>query len=207
MRETIRFMRRTIATVLVLGCGALPVGCGDDPSPTAVTAGGIRGAPLPTPTATVRATTSKKQERRRFKSINQALAAIARRVDVPVALPTNFPDGTKLAADPSFYGRTAQLTLVVPRKRILTIQYGKAGFDGCGPLHPREVKVADIPAVIESYKHGKRPYTTLVWPATLEELVGRYGLSGEFTASRMLAFAASMHRARAITPAGPKNGC
>jgi hypothetical protein len=144
-----------------------------------------------------------------FESIKAAVDYVSKHVDVTVVAPTNLPNGTTVE---SVHGH-GQLTLLLPDRRGLTIQYGEAGFDGCGPLHPREVRVGDNPAVIEVskvHKSGKRkssPYTTLVWPATLNDLEGRYGLSGEFSEKEMLAFAESMDKARAAKPRGPKTNC
>ena len=145
-------------------------------------------------------------------SIQAGLDFIDARVDVPVVVPRGLPPGTEVENVLAGLDN-AQLTLRLGQRRFLTIQYGRAGFDGCGPLHPREVRVAGQPAVIQVSKtraSGKRKasiYTTLVWPATLKELEGRYGLSGPFSAEEMLAFAESMERARAAKPRGPKTNC
>jgi hypothetical protein len=184
-------MRRPAFSVvlLVLGCfAALSTGCGQSEP------------------ATVASRTTTPTDHR-ARSIAAAVQFLSDRVDVAVVVPTNLPVGTELAGDPSVNRTGAQLTLALPRHRFLTIQYGKASFDGCGPLHPRRVTVARIPAVIDTSTSHGRPFTTLVWPATLKNLEGRYGLSGQFTAAQILAFANSMQRARSRTPRGPKNGC
>jgi hypothetical protein len=163
-------------------------------------------------TATAVTTTAKpKLKRPRFDTVHAALKYVAERVDVPVVVPSNLPDGTTVR-DVYIYRGSAQLGLRLPGPRGLTIQYGKAGFDGCGPLHPRAVRVGDNPAVIEVQKlrtSDKRfdghTYTTLVWPATLKDLDGRYALSGIFSERQILAFAESMEKARAASPRGPKS--
>jgi hypothetical protein len=120
----------------------------------------------------------------------------------------DLPPGTRLAAAPIIHGGSAQLSLRLPGPRLLTIQYGRAGFDGCGPLHPRAVTVAGAPAVLEVDTAGGRPYTTLVWPARPASPHGRYGLSGHFSAARLLALAASMAPARATAlHAGSPGNC
>jgi hypothetical protein len=184
---------------------AILAGCGDaDDGPAAAST-----ATAPTVKATVVSTTPKPRPKRpHFDTIDSALEYIAKRVDVPVAVPGNLPNGVTVAG--VYTSRhAAQLTLRIPGPRGLTIEYGEAGFDGCGPSKPRVVMVGSNPAVLnEPDPPGKgRIYRTLVWPATLKDLNGRYGLSGYFSAKQMLAFAASMERARAAAPRGPKTNC
>ena len=172
------------ATALVwLGVAACVAGCGGAPARSA-DAG-----------AAARATQPPREHRPRLGSIAAALRYIRGQVGVPVPVPANLPPGTlpfpvrPVAAG----GGVARLTLLVPgsgppRRRALTIEYGDAGFDGCGPLHPRAVRIGRRPGVLE-FEHG---YGTVVWPATLHERRGRYGLSGEFPVRRLLAFARAM---------------
>lgn len=126
--------------------------------------------------------------------IDRAVAEIARRVPVAVTVPADLPTGAKVLGRPSFYKGGAQLSLGWPHKQVLTIQYGHAGFDGCGPLHPREVKVGGAPGVLEIVKRGERPYAAIVWPATVGRPHGRYSLAGTFNAERLLTLARSMPR-------------
>jgi hypothetical protein len=184
-------------------------GCGSD-SDKAVSGAASRPSPTAT-TATVEdagTTTQTRSKRPHFDTVDDAVAYIANRVDVPVAVPANLPTGATVASAAAEDG-SGYLTLRLPGSRGLTIQYGKAGFDGCGPDHPRQVMVGDNPAVIEvtklhtSDKFNGHTYTTLVWPATLKELDGRYALSGIFSEKQILAFAQSMDKARATKPRGP----
>ena len=122
--------------------------------------------------------------------------------------------GTKVHSVYSDVKGSAQLNLRLPWPRALTIQYGKAGFDGCGPLHPRQVSVAGMPAVVNSSKlhtsdkYDGRTYTTLVWPATAER-TSRVATAcpASSAPSGLIAFAESMERARAAKPRGPKTNC
>jgi len=159
------------------------------------------------------APTPSRTKRPHFDTIEEAVAHIGKRVHVAVVLPANLPEGTTVTGAIASRGR-GQLGLRLPGPRYLTIQYGVAGFDGCGPLHPRQVTVRGGPAVINDSKlhmsdkrYDGRTYSTLVWPATLKDLEGRYGLSGIFSDERLLAFAESMERARAASPRGPKTKC
>jgi hypothetical protein len=67
--------------------------------------------------------------------------------------------------------------------------------------------VIEVSKLRPSGKRKRSTHTTLVWPATLKDLEGRYGLSGEFSEKEMIAFAESMERARAARPRGPKTNC
>ena len=130
--------------------------------------------------------------------IPQVMQLVAQNVSVPVRPPSNLPRGTHaLVPEPirGTKGDAAQVTLVVPGRGALTLEYGQATFDGCGPLHPRTVNVSGGSAVIDSNPstHGQA-FSTVVWPATLEDLEGTYAVSGPFSARRMLSFARSMAR-------------
>src|SRR6266511_2424469 len=79
----------------------------------------------------------------------------------------------------------------------------------------RAIRIGDQRALLaSSHLHlspgarldGKQ-FATLLWPATKRTLQGRYGLSGPFSAQRLLSFARSMERARASAPGGRRPGC
>jgi hypothetical protein len=72
----------------------------------------------------------------------------------------------------------------------LVVQYGAAQFDGCGADSARPTEVNGEPALINSLSG----YSEIIWPATKRHPVGRYGLSGPFSASKITALAESMHR-------------
>jgi hypothetical protein len=132
--------------------------------------------------------------------IPQVMQLVAQNVTVPVRPPSNLPPGTHALVQQPIRvtkGDAAQVTLAVPGRGALTLEYGKATFDGCGPLHPRVVEVAGNPGVIDSNRgvHGQT-FSTVVWPASLKDLEGTYAVSGPFSARRILSFARSMARDR-----------
>ena len=90
---------------------------------------------------------------------------------------------------------------------MLRIQYGDAGFDGCGPQNPERAKVGTHPAVLQTSGQGKRVFTTVIWPATLRTLRGRYGLSGRYSAEEMIALATTMTSSRAARLGTKEHGC
>ena len=153
-----------------------------------------------------------------FASLPDALDQVARHVDVPVVLPANLPAAARLTGPPIIAkppDMRAQLDLLLPGKRVLSIQYGVAGFDGCEVPNLRAIRIGDQRALLaSSHLHlspgarldGKQ-FATLLWPATKRTLQGRYGLSGPFSAQRLLSFARSMERARASAPGGRRPGC
>jgi hypothetical protein len=132
----------------------------------------------------------------RAGSVAAAVRDIRERTDVPVEVPRNLPPGTRVRSFAAQPGH-AQLTLRLPaRQGTLTLDYGDAEFDGCGPLHPRVVRIGRSPGILE-YEQG---YGTVVWPATPHRLRGRYGLSGRLPAPRLLSFARAMPPAKTSSP-------
>ncbi len=133
-----------------------------------------------------------------FGSIAGAAAYVHRRVHVPAVVPRGLPDGTRLSTHPVIVSDrkgeapSAQIHLLLPGGRGLTLEYGIGGFDGCGPLHPREVRVRGYPAVLDVERSGGRMSSTVVWPATLHDLSGRYAVAGEIDPARALALADAM---------------
>ncbi len=145
-------------------------------------------------------------------TIGDATRLIAANVDVPVRLPADLPHGTSLNNRPVHVSRktgSAQLDLLLANHKTLTIQYGNAGFDGCGPVHPRAVHVGPYHAVLDDYRlPSGSPYATVVWPATLKSMQGDYAISGSVSAKIALRFARSMAKDR-TTPGRPQQrpGC
>jgi len=142
----------------------------------------------------------------RYRSVTEALDAIAERVRVPAVLPSNLPPGMELAMDPQFPRRGSAQLYLRGDGRNLIVEYGTATFDGCGPTEPQIVAVGDHPAVLQVHRRGKHPAATLIWPATLERLQGHYGLSGDFSGEQLLRFANSMAAAGAAQPK-QRGGC
>lgn len=130
----------------------------------------------------------------RFGSPKGALRFIRRWVGFPVALPPDLPEGTraKLRLGDEVSSRHVQLDLITPSGRVLIAQYGHAGFDGCGPLNPQEVRIGAATGLLETQKQDGPPFAAVIWPATRDHTVGRYGLSGPFPSTQILAFARSM---------------
>jgi hypothetical protein len=164
--------------------------CGEDAAPEAT---------LGPPAAAVDA------PRRAWIPVDDALAAVRVHVDMPVTIPTELPAGVR-ARKPGVSGSSVQLMLGVPDSRFrLMITYGQAGFDGCGPQFPREVTVAGQPAILDP---DPRYRSTLIWPATMDNMEGHYSLYGRFSGKQLMAFAESMEQAQHASPSGgPKTGC
>ena len=143
----------------------------------------------------------------RYGSVPEAVAALERTVDVPVVLPAGLPRGAKLGGA-GVTGRGGYIAIMLRPRRPLHIQYGTAGFDGCGPLNPRATRVGSAPAVI-NVSDGSRPaHVAVVWPATVKRPTGRYGLSGQFSEAKLMAFAESMQQRAQVAGAGRrKAGC
>jgi hypothetical protein len=137
----------------------------------------------------------------------QAAGSIQRRIGAPAVLPAGLPHGTQVSGKPRFHGRSASLTLKLPDERIVSIQYGRARFDGCGPSNPTAIDLAGTPAVMNKLRHRGRPYTEIVWPATLSRREGRYGVAGDLPRRRMVALATSMARKADEAEASVVRGC
>jgi hypothetical protein len=132
----------------------------------------------------------------RFASVAEALAFIAKRVDVRVVLPDGLPPGVALSHHRPIYPlisttpRGWVLHLVYGVKKHVYIQYGLGIFDGCGDESARDVRVGTMPAALtESHSAG---WSELIWPATTAHPEGRYGLAGSLSARRVLRMARSM---------------
>jgi hypothetical protein len=187
------------ASIAVVVAAALG-GCGQD-----ATTDASAGAEEAQATATAKAA-SQSQPARQYETVDEAMQAIRANVDVPVRLPANLPTNLELALDPKFVNGGAQLYLR-GGKRNLIVEYGQAGFDGCGPTHPQRVSIGDHRGVMQVHKRGKHPYTTVVWPATPQHPVGTYGLSGNFSASELLRFARAMNTEPSGEAASERRGC
>jgi hypothetical protein len=187
----------TVAVLPVVAGAAMALGCGERPdSPAAAASDPV--AP--------RADTSVGGGDGDGTSIEEALAFVAGRVSVPVVLPS-VPEASRLVGEPLVSHGQGQIALRLPEGEILVIGYGRVGFDGCGPLHPRPVDVNGHPGVLETHMSRGRPSSAVVWPATIDHLAGAYSVSGQFGARRILAFARAMDRARTRARPGTPRGC
>lgn len=193
-------LRKTIYPALALGIAAAALaGCSSGGTSSPPQAGGVAsqgGGATP-----------------RFRSIADAADYVRSRVDVGVLVPRGLPDGTRLASAPVSTSHrkgepaSGQIRLTLPRGRDLTLEYGGATFDGCGPLHPRAVRIRSSPAVLDVDRSRSHPFSTVVWPATHRDLTGRYAVAGEVDPGRALDLARSMAPAHARKAAGAGNGC
>lgn len=197
--SAVRVQELLAGAMLILVVTALEA-CGQDVAPSRPSDAGAAEA---TPTAQA---ASQSERPRQYTTVKEALRAIRARVDVPVRLPSSLPGNLELALDPKFANGGAQLYLR-GGKRNLIIEYGHAGFDGCGPTDPQRVDVGSHRGVMQVHRRGKRPYTTVVWPATLQRPVGTYGLSGDFSASETLRLARQMNTKRTWRKAPQRQGC
>lgn len=188
---------RVRALLLAASAAVVLAGCGSADPP------GAPAAATATPAATPKPS---RPARKRYRSVAHAMRALARRVEVPVVLPANLPHPIKLAGAGG-QGRRGYVTLALAGRRVLSIQFGKAGFDGCGPLNPRAVRVGTAPGVINVGDDPKPRHVSIVWPATLKKLEGDYAISGEFPRRRMLAWAESMQRKAEAGRARRDRGC
>ena len=145
----------------------------------------------------------------RFASIEEAVAFIQTKVDVPVVLPSHLPKSARLSiygpVDVSIYEgrRGASLRLDFGVEEYLFISYGFAGFDGCPD--PRPIDILGQPGMIQEHEGGG---ATIVWPVPKDSFEGRYGLySYTLPADRLIRMAESMERARAETKKEQFPGC
>jgi len=134
----------------------------------------------------------------RFASIEEAVAFLEGKVDVPVVLPSNLPRDAHLAYDPELWRvrgqRGATLRLDFGLESSLTISYGFSGFDGCGGDLSRPVDVLGQRGLIVEHESGG---ANLIWPVPSGSFEGRYGLdSHELSGERLIRMAWSMERAR-----------
>ena len=179
-------LRLAAAIVIALGLA----GCGDSNETTSSGATGATGEQGPFGPAGVA----------KLSTIDEAIDALESVVDVPVSVPQGLPDETASTIRVNDDG-TAHLTLTAPSGIPIVIQYGDAGFDGCEPVEPEATKVAGVPAVMSTSQEA----STIVWPATLDDLQGEYGITAAMEPDQVKALAESM--AKAQGEPGPRPGC
>jgi hypothetical protein len=136
-----------------------------------------------------------------FPSVDQAVGFLREHLGGEIALPTWVPPGVQLGGGVSMHLghlgelRTAQIHFTLGEDRSLIIQYGVSALDGCAPEHSAAVTVADQPALLRvsaDPSGSDRTWSELIWPATLEQPTGVYGMYGWLTRSEILAMAESM---------------
>jgi hypothetical protein len=196
-------MRHVVPVVAVLLAG-----CGGEEEPREREVAAATATATATPTAIpTQESTGPRPKRRRFRSLDEAIDMVDHLVEVPVVLPANLPDGVRVAGAGGRKG-SGYIGLAIEKRRPLHIQYGEAGFDGCGPLNPRAITIGGVPGVINASDGSKPPHIAIVWPATVKEPTGRYGVSGQFPREKLVAWAESMQqRAQAARAGRHKPGC
>jgi hypothetical protein len=149
-----------------------------------------------------------------FESISRAVAFIATRVDEPVELPAIPLPGLRLAAhDPvrvtdfAETGREVTLNLLFGRHGVLQIDYGRPALVGCDyPSYgAREIRVGRYPALLLT--HPRYGWSLILWPATLQKLVGRYELRGTLSGPQIVRLAESMRPVAGLEAQRPNPGC
>ena len=202
------------AALACLAALALGAGCGDDdgqeepaPAPAEQTAPATPGD----------AEASGGDGEPRFASIDEAVSFLDDRLDVPVVVPEGLPEGTELPDDPVTPRqprRWAQLTLATGADEVVTIQYGRAGFDGCELPNLRRTELA--PGIYASHTSGplrvggeKGRHSTVVWPTeSRSETRATYAISGPYGRGQVLRWARSMVRQGAdVPPRHRQTGC
>jgi hypothetical protein len=148
----------------------------------------------------------------RYETIARALAAIDARLDIPIVLPSGLEDW-RLGPRPAiyFHAGSAQLDIRRGPRKILIVQFGRAGFDGCGGDSAVPVTIGRQPGMANESKGAdgsdRYVWSSVIWPATRKNLMGRYGLSGTFTKKAIVEMARSMERARVAMMEDLSPGC
>lgn len=135
------------------------------------------------------------------------MRVIARRFDFPVLVPGGL-DGWRLGPRPaiSFSRDLVQLDLRKGHDKILIVQFGRVGFDGCGGDRARPVTIEGTPGLVNP-SSGRYVWSDVIWPATNEHMEGRYGLAGTFSAKKIVTLARTMESARVAMSRKPPRGC
>jgi hypothetical protein len=136
-----------------------------------------------------------------FPSAADAVTFLSKHMDTEIALPAWMPPGVHLDGGVSVYlghlgsERTAQLNLTLGQGGAMTIQYGASALDGCAPEVSVAVTVSGQPGrlrVSADPGGSSREWSELIWPATLKNPIGIYGLSGWLPRRTVLAMAESV---------------
>lgn len=147
-----------------------------------------------------------------FNSIEEAVAFLETKVDVPVVLPKPLPKDTRLSPGGvyriGFNGRHGwTLSLEFGVEGTILLQYGLAVFDGCGGDSARPVDIAGRPGLINFGRHGAVPYADVIWPVAEGTAEGRYGVSANLPKERVIGMAISMERSRVEASREDPLGC
>jgi len=152
-----------------------------------------------------------------FPSAVEAVTFLSEYMDGDIALPTSLPSNVRLDVSTSVSVvtrdgvRSAQVTLDTQQGDVWGIMYGRSGLDGCdGERHARSVTVSGQPGLLSVATDpdgSQRKWVQLIWPATLKDPEGLYGLFGWLSPSAVVAMAESMPVVDAPPVAAAAAGC
>jgi hypothetical protein len=137
-----------------------------------------------------------------FPSATDAIEFLNKQMDAEIALPTWVPSNVHLDVSTSVIVSTddgvrrAQVGLDTEQGYAWGIMYGRSGLDGCdGARHARSVSVSGQPGLLHvtaDPEGSSRKWIQLIWPATLKDPTGVYGLFGWLSPRAVVAMAESM---------------
>jgi hypothetical protein len=137
-----------------------------------------------------------------FPSAADAATFLSEYVDADIALPTSLPSNVRMDVGTTVYVstvdgvRSAQLQLATEQGDVWGIMYGRSGLDGCdGTRHARSVTVSGQPGLLHvtaAPEGSSGTWVQLIWPATLKDPEGVYGLFGWLPPRAVVAMAESM---------------
>jgi hypothetical protein len=150
-----------------------------------------------------------------FPSAADAVSFLSEYMDADIALPTSLPSNVRLDVGTSVLVatddgvRTAQVKLATEQGKVWGIMYGRSGLDGRAPEHSVAVQVSGQPArlrVTPDPDGLQHKWVELIWPATLKNPYGVYGLFGWLSPRAVVAMAESMPVV-AAPPVAATAGC
>ena len=136
-----------------------------------------------------------------FPSAADAIAFLSQHMDADIALPTSLPSNVRLDVRTSVLVatadgvRSAQVKLETEQGDVWGIMYGRSGLDGCAPEHSVAIRVSGQPArlrVSPDPDGSSGKWVELIWPATLKNPYGVYGLFGSLLPRDVVEMAESM---------------
>jgi hypothetical protein len=89
----------------------------------------------------------------------------------------------------------AQVKMTTEHGDVWGIMYGRSRLDGCAPEHSVAVRVSEQPArlrISPDPDGSQGRWVELIWPATLKNSIGVYGLFGWLSPSAVVEMAESM---------------
>jgi hypothetical protein len=151
-----------------------------------------------------------------FPSAADAVTFLSRYMNADIALPMLLPSNVRLDVGTSVSVvtrdgvRSAQVKLATEQGDVWGILYGRSGLDGCETGHARSVTVSGEPGLLRvtaDPEGSSRKWVELIWPATLKDPEGVYGLFGWLSPSAVFAMAESMLVVDAPPVAAAAAGC